>query len=423
MTRKFTLFSVLLRPSRYIRLLALSLLFITASWPVAIKLPIIRSHNGNIEKDYPLIDQHIYSSNGTGGAWYIPPSWTDANRKQPQNILDAASIVSESALSRKERLLPFSNIPLIVHQTWKTKAANSWNPKILPWVELWLEASINLEHGPAMAYLFWDDVGMRSLIQEFENDFLDTYDSILKPVERSDVFRILVCKHFGGIYGDLDTELIRHPASWIGPSDIATWTDDETGSDYGYHNDSAMLDDETRVVNLLWGLEADNDPNSDAYWRQSYTYPQQLSQWAFAAAPHHPIVTRYMDNLRSYTKDNETAALNSDPLKRTGPAAVTLATKSWMEDHVGFRWTSLTGVKDGGRPKLVNDILILPITAFHPSHGSRVGTMGRKPMTDPEARLCHHGTGSWKHFDLSGEYGKICRRLFGLCRDWPRVTG
>ncbi|EKJ72510.1 hypothetical protein FPSE_07391 [Fusarium pseudograminearum CS3096] len=332
MTRKFTLFSVLLRPSRYIRLLALSLLLITVSWPFAIKLPVIRSHKGNIEKDYPLINQHIHSSNGTGG-------------------------------------------------------------------------------------------GMRSLIQEFENDFLDTYDSILTPVERSDVFRILVCKNFGGIYGDLDTELIRHPASWIGPSDTATWTDDETGSDYGYHNDSAMLDNETRVVNLLWGLEADNDPNSDAYWRQSYTYPQQLSQWAFAAAPHHPVVTRYMENLRSYTKDNETAAMNSDPLKRTGPAAVTLATKSWLEDHVGFRWTSLTGVKDGGRPKLVNDVLVLPITAFHPSHGSRTGIMGRKPMTDPDARLCHHGTGSWKHFDLSGEYGKICRRLFGLCRDWPRVTG
>lgn len=125
-----------------------------------------------------------------------------------------------------------------------------------------------------------------------------------------------------------------------------------------------MLDDETQVVNLLWGLEADNDPDSDAYWRLSFTYPQQLSQWAFAAAPHHPVVSRYMNNLRSYTKDNETAALNSDPLKRTGPAAVTLATKSWLEDEVGFRWTSLTGVKDGGRPKLVNDILVLPITGF-----------------------------------------------------------
>lgn len=71
-----------------------------------------------------------------------------------------------------------------------------------------------------------------------------------------------------------------------------------------------------------------------------------------------------MYNLRSYTKDNETAGLNSDTLKRTGPAAVTLATKSWLEDRLGFRWTSLTGIDDGGRPKLVDDILILPITAF-----------------------------------------------------------
>lgn len=71
-----------------------------------------------------------------------------------------------------------------------------------------------------------------------------------------------------------------------------------------------------------------------------------------------------MDNLRNYTRDNETAAQNSDPIKRTGPAAVTLSTKSWLEDQVGFRWTSLTGFKDGVKSKLVEDILILPITGF-----------------------------------------------------------
>ncbi|KAF4953278.1 hypothetical protein FGADI_6144 [Fusarium gaditjirri] len=131
-------------------------------------------------------------------------------------------------------------------------------------------------------------------------------------------------------------------------------------------------DYETPVVKLLWGLEADNDPESDAYRRRTYTYPQHLAQWAFAAAPQHLVFERYMENLRHYTRDNETAAQNSDPLKRTGPATVTLAAKSWLEDHVGFRWTSLTGVKDG----------------------------------DPTARLCHHGTGLWKHFNFVGEYGK-----------------
>ncbi|KAF4332395.1 Initiation-specific alpha-1 6-mannosyltransferase [Fusarium beomiforme] len=215
-----------------------------------------------------------------------------------------------------------------------------------------------------MAYFFWDDTGMRALVEQFDKDFLERYDSLLTPVERSDVFRILVCKYFGGIYGDLDTELLRHPASWISLSDMATWTDLKTGTTYGYNNDSVTLDYKTQRVNLLWGLEADNDPNSDAYWRLSYTYPQQLSQWAFAAAPQHPVFSRYMNNVYNYTKDNEAAAQNSDTLKRTGPAAVTHATKSWLEENVGFRWASLTGVNDGGKSKLVDDILILPITGF-----------------------------------------------------------
>ncbi|KAF5599565.1 Initiation-specific alpha-1 6-mannosyltransferase [Fusarium pseudoanthophilum] len=257
-----------------------------------------------------------------------------------------------------------------------------------------------------MAYLFWDDTGMRALVEQYENDFLERYDSLLTPVERSDVLRILVCKHFGGIYADLDTELIRHPAAWIGGSDMDTWTDPKIGKAYGYYNTSATPDYETPVVSLVWGLEADNDPESDAYWRLSYTYPQQLSQWTLASAPQHPLFERYMDNLRNCTRDDETAAQNSDPLKRTGPAAVTLATKSWLEDEMGFRWTSLTGVKDGGKSKLVEDILILPITAFHPSHGTRNDIMGRKSRTDPTARLIHHGTGSWKHFNFVGEYGK-----------------
>ncbi|CZR48107.1 uncharacterized protein FPRO_12717 [Fusarium proliferatum ET1] len=404
MAHQYVLPVVFLRPSRRIRLLAFLSFFVTATWTFITRSSIVCSQERDIAREYPLVYRHIHSFNGTGGAWYIPPYWADT--EQPQNILDAARIVSQSALSNRERRILFSNIPLIVHQTWKTTAADNWNPRILPWVELWLENSIYADRGPSMAYLFWDDTGMRALVEEFENDFLERYDSLLTPVERSDVFRILVCKHFGGIYGDLDTELIRHPAAWISGSDMASWTDPKTGKAYGFYITSVTPDYETPVVNLLWGLEADNDPESDAYWRQSYTYPQQLSQWAFAAAPEHPVFERYMENLRNYTIDNETAVQNSDPLKRTGPAAVTLATKSWLEGQVGFRWTSLTGVKDGGKSKLVEDILILPITGFHPSHGSRNDVMGRRPMTDPAARLCHHGTGLWKHFNFVGEYGK-----------------
>ena len=52
------------------------------------------------------------------------------------------------------------------------------------------------------------------------------------------------------------------------------------------------------------------------------------------------------------------------PVSLTGPVAVTVATRTWLEERVGLRWNALTGILDGGRSKLVEDILILPITGF-----------------------------------------------------------
>jgi hypothetical protein len=100
-----------------------------------------------------------------------------------------------------------------------------------------------------------------------------------------------------------------------------------------------------------------------------YTYPVQLTQWALASAPGHPVLSQFMKQLNAQlaglTKVAQDAGtIKSDPLTRTGPAAVTLATKTWLEDHVGFRWNALTGLKDGGKAKLVSDVLVLPITGF-----------------------------------------------------------
>lgn len=75
-----------------------------------------------------------------------------------------------------------------------------------------------------------------------------------------------------------------------------------------------------------------------------------------------------MDNLRAEVRLEKQAGgggdSRADPLTRTGPAAVTLATMQWLEREVNFRWNSLTGLKDGGRAKLVRDVLVLPITGF-----------------------------------------------------------
>ncbi|PNY26820.1 Initiation-specific alpha-1,6-mannosyltransferase [Tolypocladium capitatum] len=384
-----------------------------------------------LERDYPLTWKHVQSFNGTGGAWYIPREWIGEGRPEPQTIVEAARMASDAATSKHHRQLAFSNIPLLVHQTSATARVTRWKPDVLPWVEQWLQYAVSPDRSP-MAYFFWDDEGILAFMREFESDFLDHFNTLFTPVERADIFRILACKWFGGVYADVDTEPLKHPATWIRSSDLAVWTDEMTGSTYGHQfgQGASSPSDEasSRPVNLLWGLEADTDPQSDVYWRMGYTYPVQLTQWALASAPKHPVLSQFMDGLNAQiseakkTSFDAAAAEKADPLTRTGPAAVTLATSTWLEKKVGFRWNALTGLKDGGRAKLVSDVLVLPITGFSPGRG-KYGNMGSKPVTDPDARLHHHALGSWRRFDLIVEYGKFCRTMFGLCKAWTKVPG
>ncbi|KAH8898649.1 glycosyltransferase family 32 protein [Thozetella sp. PMI_491] len=390
-----------------------------------------------LERRFPLAWKYIHLSNGTGGAWYIPPEWAPAGDKQPKNIVQAARLASDAAREKQQRQMSFSNIPLLVHQTWKTTEIETWSDGIISSIERWLEYAVSIEKEP-MAYFFWDDDGMRSFVQEFEPDFVDDFMGLFSPVTRADIFRILVCKWLGGIYGDVDTEPLKPPATWVRQSDLKDWSDEKTGTTYGWAGPvpESMADSSSvRPVNLLLGIEADTDPDSDTYWRMGYGYPLQLTQWALASAPQHPVLNRFMDNLarvvqatrdKASTSDNVTDATRQamkklDPLSLTGPEAVTLAAKSWLAEQAGLRWNALTGLDDGGRSKLVSDVLILPITAFSPGRGT-YGNMGSKDIHDPDARLVHHAQGSWRKFNFMVEYGKFCRTVFGLCKDWSKVT-
>ena len=206
----------------------------------------------------------------------------------------------------------------------------------------------------------------------------------------------------------------------------------------------------TASVSLILGIEADTDPELDSYWRMGYFYPIQLTQWALAASAGHPVLLRFMDKLFSQlhtVADDNYGSLDSPaavkelrrigPLALTGPAAVTAVTQAWLHEQVGLRWNALSGLFDGGRSKLVQDVLILPITGFRyvqtpcflisksnvkPSPGrSRYRNMGSRPVTDPAARLWHRAQGSWRSFDVRVEWGKVCRTLFAMCREWPKT--
>ncbi|KFZ07943.1 hypothetical protein V501_06158 [Pseudogymnoascus sp. VKM F-4519 (FW-2642)] len=372
----------------------------------------------------------IASAPTTRVVWYIPNEWRKDSDPPTTTILEAARLASKRATELKHTI-PHSKIPLIVHQTWMNTKIDEWAPDLVLGVERWLEYA-KAEGSGSMAYFLWLDDGCDQLFADATPDLVDTLNALPLPVERSDVFRVVVANSIGGIYGDIDTHPLRSPATWLEDRDMTPWTDPQSNTEYspasGHSSKSTP-----QLARLLLGIEADNDPNTDTHWRMGYFFPIQLTQWALAAAPNHPVLNRFLANFKTRVAQlatpfggNLTATAESgvlakeDPLKLTGPEAITTAAMVQLEDDAGLRWEALTGLKDGGRSKAIGDTIIFPITAFSPGRSS-YGNMGSKPLTDPEARLQHRAQGSWRKKDMTVEMGKLCRTVLGMCRDWSKV--
>lgn len=179
-------------------------------------------------------------------------------------------------------------------------------------------------------------------------------------------------------------------------------------------------------VNAIFGLGADNPPDPDTtYWRMGYTYPVQVNNWAFCMAPHHPVAYQFLTTFNETVVRERDDLLNVDPLDITGPPALTAAIQAvTRNEDAALSWDAISGRNGdpvGGRGKVVaGDALILPITGFHPGRG-RFHNMGSQSLTHINARLQHAAQGSWRKPDLKVHYGKLCRTVFGLCKDWKKI--
>jgi hypothetical protein len=109
--------------------------------------------------------------------------------------VDAVLLASQAATANKARMMDNSAIPLILHQTWKNRRVDQWTDFLRNSVEKWLTHVVNDD----MAYFFWEDEGIAQFLTEFEPDFVGSFLNLPASVERTDVFRILVVKWFGGI--------------------------------------------------------------------------------------------------------------------------------------------------------------------------------------------------------------------------------
>lgn len=160
------------------------------------------------------------------------------------------------------------------------------------------------------------------------------------------------------------------------------------------------------------------------YWRMGYSYAVQITNWALAMVPHHPVTQQYILNLKR-TISQKDSLLQIDPLDITGPPALTAAISAVAQrNEPTLLWDALSARDDGiigGRGKVIaGDTLILPITGFSPGRGW-YQNMGSQSIAHRNARLQHAAIGTWRTLDVKVEYGKLCRVLLGMCKDWKKI--
>ena len=83
----------------------------------------------------------------------------------------------------------------IIHQTWSTMHIPDTHKM---WVKSW-----DILGG---LHILWTDQCCLRLIKEFYPDLANTYNSLMLPVQRADMVRLLFLHRYGGIYCDLDYE-------------------------------------------------------------------------------------------------------------------------------------------------------------------------------------------------------------------------
>jgi mannosyltransferase OCH1-like enzyme len=132
-------------------------------------------------------------------AWFIPPEWlSDASIQPFSNITHAARAAAELANTVPRKHLSHSSIPLITHQTWKSTQIDQFPDGALAGIESWLQYAVHPEL-PNMAYFMWNDEGMMDLMNEADTELLEYFDLLPDFVEKTDVFRVVVCNTIGGV--------------------------------------------------------------------------------------------------------------------------------------------------------------------------------------------------------------------------------
>ncbi|MCJ1389391.1 hypothetical protein MMC18_002248 [Xylographa bjoerkii] len=202
-------------------------------------------------------------------------------------------------------------------------------------------------------------------------DIVNVFTGLKDNILRADLIRYLVLLGDGGVYSDIDTESLKPIDEWI-PLEYKD------------------------VTNAVVGVEYDTFGQDPA----PALLIVQFVNWTIMSKSNHPLMDLTVRNAiraiealaeKQQVPLGHIKANFNDVLASTGPALLTRATFEYLSEITGseISWLNVTGLT---APKLIHDILILPVTAF--GNGQRHSNAGTPE--DPAALVHHLFSGSWK---------------------------
>lgn len=207
----------------------------------------------------------------------------------------------------------------------------------------------------------------------------ETYIKLPEVILKMDFFRYLILYAKGGVYADIDTYPLQPIPNWI-PDNVSP-----------------------NELGMIFAIETDsNSPN----WKQEVHRRLQFGQFVIQSKPGHPIlrevIARIVESTTIKSLDGEKLKLNALPHKKsleiskwTGSGIWTDVVFHYFNDYIQSSIYQKVTWKDFHNlevPKLVSDILILPILSF----ASEISIPKDGKISDPIAFVKHYAANIWK---------------------------
>jgi mannosyltransferase OCH1-like enzyme len=288
--------------------------------------------------------------------------------------------INSPILSSGRRLKPsIRAIPEKHWQSWKVDIAEFSQQE-------WDQMRTWREKNPFHRYELLSDDSAETFVQQSfydEPEIIRNYLSLTDPILRADILRYLILYAEGGVWSDIDTKALKPVRDWI-PTQ--------------YWNQ----------FNVVIGLEIDEPGVMWLDWADNFVLCQSTMMASAGHRIYHTLIHNIIETLDAlaYRQSTRLEALQlsfQDVLRITGPVAFTRVVLDYITEAAGENITraNLSGITE---PKLVADVLFLPVVAFVP--GQSHSNSGH---SEDEAALVQHiGLGSWREthaFDRV-EYGR-----------------